>query len=254
MMFLAATANEFRGLPYIYPAGILPDCGALLDPQLIADTISYKMNTPSDPIRLFFALWPDELVRRSLSGWPLHCGGRTMSSSTLHATLVFLGEIDAMRLETLKLAAEEVVAAEFDLCIDVARYWGHNHILYAAPRIVPDRLLSLVSELEQHLTRHHFVFDNPHPNLPPEVEGSIVHSQLGLKSDVGKGILTSGLVNPLREYKPHVTLMRNVRWNDTPLPEMPPVYWRVDEFVLLQSVPGDSEAHYQILANFRLAE
>jgi len=40
MMFLAATANEFRGQPYIYPAAILPDCDALLDPELIADTIS----------------------------------------------------------------------------------------------------------------------------------------------------------------------------------------------------------------------
>jgi 2'-5' RNA ligase len=202
-------------LPYIWPAVILPDCGALLDPELITDTISSKMNTPSDPIRLFFALWPDELVRRSLSGWPLPCGGRTMSSPTLHATLVFLGEVEAVRLEALKLAAEEVVAAAFDLRFDVARYWGHNHILYAAPRIVPGRLLNLVSELERHLLKHHFIFER-------------------------------------REYKPHVTLMRNVHWNDTPLPEMTPVYWRVREFVLLQSVPGG--AHYRILANFRLTE
>jgi 2'-5' RNA ligase len=175
------------------------------------------MNTPSDPIRLFFALWPDEAVRRALSDWPLPCSGRAMSMQTLHTTLVFLGAVDQARLESLKLAAEEVVAQSFELCFDVARYWGHNHIVYAAPDVVPVQLQYLVSELERHLLKHHFVFE-------------------------------------LREYKPHVTLMRNVHWSDDPFPAMPPVHWRVSEFVLLQSVPEDADAHYRVLANFRLTE
>ncbi len=175
------------------------------------------MNTPSDPIRLFFALWPDESARRSLADWSLPCSGRAMSPQTLHATLVFLGEVDAARLEALKLAAEEVVASGFELCFDTARYWGHNHILYAAPGIVPAPLQYLVGELERHLIKHHFVFEQ-------------------------------------REYKPHVTLMRNVHWRDDPMPAMPPVCWRVQEFVLLQSEPVQGEAHYRVLEKFGLTE
>ncbi|OGT17790.1 MAG: hypothetical protein A2342_02140 [Gallionellales bacterium RIFOXYB12_FULL_54_9] len=175
-----------------------------------------------------------------------------MSPQTLHATLVFLGEVDVARLEALKLAAEEVVAQRFELCFDVARYWGHNHIVYAAPGIVPVPLQYLVSELERHLVQHRFKFDTPHSNLPREVEGAIVPSHLGLKSDFEKDMLTSGLVNPSREYKPHVTLMRNVHWSDEILPEMQPVHWRVSEFVLLQSEPG--EAHYPVLASFPLSQ
>ena len=175
------------------------------------------MNTPSDPIRLFFALWPDEAVRDSLSGWPLPCSGRAMSMQTLHTTLVFLGAVDQARLESLKLAAEEVVAQSFELCFDVARYWGHNHIVYAAPDVIPVQLQYLVSELERHLVQHHFQFER-------------------------------------REYKPHVTLMRNVHWSDEPFPEMSQVSWRVSEFVLLQSMPVDGKSHYRILANFRLIE
>lgn len=173
------------------------------------------MNTSTDTARIFFALWPGSAERRALGLWPssLRCGGRAMNPATLHATLVFLGEVEIARLEALKLAAEEVGAERFELCFDQARYWGHNHIVYAAPGEVPEPLSQLVSELEQHLIRHRFKFDR-------------------------------------REYKPHVTLMRNVRWTDDPLPKMEPVRWRVKDFVLLQS--GRGEVNYQVLARFPL--
>lgn len=179
------------------------------------------MHTKPDnaSVRVFFSLWPKASERDALADWqtklqPL-CNGRLMRTDTLHATLVFLGEVAASRLEALQLAAEEVNAARFDLCFDEARYWGHNHILYAAPRNIPAQLLHLVSELERHLIRHHFKFEP-------------------------------------REYKPHVTLMRNVHRNDDPLPEMLPVPWSIREFVLVQSASQDGEANYRILAKFPL--
>lgn len=83
-------------------------------------------------LRLFFALWPDEVVRTALSGWqpPLQelCGGSPMQSDTLHSTLVFLGAVDVNKLEALQLAAQEVAGRAFEVRFDVARYWGHNHI------------------------------------------------------------------------------------------------------------------------------
>lgn len=171
--------------------------------------------------RVFFALWPDACERRALAGWQSElarlCGGRVMRAETLHVTLVFLGDIPCERLEALTLAAREVVAPRFSLTLDAARYWGHNHILYTAPRVVPPELVRLVGDLECQLRRHRFRFD-------------------------------------AREYKPHATLLRNARWSDDPLPELPPVRLTVGSFVLLQSVRQGGAAAYRVLARFPLSE
>jgi len=169
--------------------------------------------------RVFFALWPDETERTSLAAWQpsLHeiCGGRAMRANTLHATLVFIGNVGLHRLEALQLAAQEVEAKSFDLALDAARYWGHNHIVYAAPNNVPPQLTQLVHDLEQRLLKHHFSFDK-HP------------------------------------YKPHVTLLRHAQWNDAPLPWMNKTMWRTRDFALMQSAPDEDGANYRVLARFRL--
>lgn len=143
------------------------------------------------------------------------CGGKAMRPDTLHTTLVFLGDVAAHRLEALKLAAEEVEGEAFELSFDRGRYWGHNHIVYAAPSVVPAPLPQLVHDLEQRLRVHRFRFDH-------------------------------------REYKPHVTLLRHAQWRDVPLPEMSAVTWRVREFVLVQSLSDEQGAHYEVLARFPL--
>jgi 2'-5' RNA ligase len=138
-----------------------------------------------------------------------------MHSENLHNTLVFIGNVEQSRLEALQLAAQEVSGSAFELRFDVAHYWGHNHIVYAAPGHVPQQLAQLVSSLEQHLGMHHFKFDR-------------------------------------REYKPHVTLLRNARWTDVPLPAMQPVCWQVQDFALVQSGQQNGLANYQVLARFPL--
>lgn len=187
-------------------------------------------------VKVFFALWPADAERRSLAAWqkPLQhlCGGRAMRGENLHNTLVFIGHVEQSRLEALQLAAQEVSAEGFELCFDGARYWGHNHIVYAAPSHVPPHLVQLVGALEQHLTIHRFKFDQ-------------------------------------REYKPHVTLLRNAHWTDAPkagnpqpasvraeltppLPAMQPVRWQVQDYALVQSLQKDGQASYQVLARFPL--
>ena len=79
-----------------------------------------------------------------------------MRGETLHNTLVFIGEVEQTRLEALQLAAQEASAEGFELCFDEARYWGHNHIVYAAPRHVPQQLVQLVDALEQRLASASF--------------------------------------------------------------------------------------------------
>jgi len=169
--------------------------------------------------RVFFALWPTDAERKALAAWqaPLQrlCGGRAMRGETLHNTLAFIGDVEPYGLEVLQLAAREVSAEGFELCFDEARYWGHNHIVYAAPRQMPQQLAQLAGALVQCLAAHRFKFDR-------------------------------------RAYQPHVTLLRNARWSDTPLPAMRPVCWQIRDFALVQSVPRDGLTDYRVLARFPL--
>jgi RNA 2',3'-cyclic 3'-phosphodiesterase len=172
-------------------------------------------------VRVFFALWPNEPERAAIAAWqpPLQqlCGGRLLPAANLHNTLVFLGNVAVERMESLLLAAQEVKGETIQLTFEIARYWGHNQIVYAAPAIVPRQLSELVQELENTLLRHHFTFER-------------------------------------RSYKPHITLLRHAHWADSPLPGMPPVVWRLHDFVLVQSVNGEQGVSYEVLARFPIAQ
>lgn len=186
--------------------------------QFSEDYAAVMTNTDDkQKVRVFFALWPHADERRALAAWQIMlertCGGRAMRAEYLHATLVFLGDVAVERLEALQLAAQEVRSAPFSLVLDVAHYWGHNRIVFAAPTYVPPELSLLVNDLEQSLRRHHFKFD-------------------------------------ARSYKPHVTLLRKARWNDTPLPRMPAVTWKISDFALVGSMPNEQGSHYEVLARF----
>lgn len=171
------------------------------------------------PARVFFALWPTDGERAALAAWqpPLQklCGGRMTPADKLHNTLVFLGDVQPARLEALQLAAQEVSGAAFQLVFDTARYWGHNHIVYAAPGSVPTKLALLVRNLQQRLRHHHFKFDQ-------------------------------------RTYKPHVTLLRHAHWSDSPLPAVTQVAWKMREFALVQSCSEGQGTRYEVLARFPL--
>ena len=179
------------------------------------------MDSINQDNRVFFSLWPDLQERAALAAWqaPLHelCGGRVMREDTLHATLVFLGEIAAQRLEALQLAAQEVAVEPFELCFDAARYWGHNHIAFAAPSCVPLQLEKLVRDLERCLIKHHFRFER-------------------------------------HTYKPHVTLLRHAQWSDKDLPHMPTVRWQISDFALVRSLRDEMGARYEVLARFDASE
>lgn len=180
-----------------------------------------SMAEPSDnpKAKVFFALWPTAAERDHLAAWqkPMQrlCGGRTMLSEMLHNTLVFIGNVEQARLEALQLAAQEVIGKPFELCFDAAHYWKHNHIVYAAPGEIPQGLAQLVGALEQRLSVHGFSFDQ-------------------------------------RPYQPHVTLLRNARWTDAPLPNRQPVCWQVGDFALVQSAQQQGEPLYRVLARFPL--
>jgi RNA 2',3'-cyclic 3'-phosphodiesterase len=169
--------------------------------------------------RVFFALWPVDAERDALAAWqpPLQklCGGRLTPVDKLHNTLVFLGDVEFERMEALQLAAQEVSGAAFQLIFDIAHYWGHNHIVYAAPGTVPPKLAQLVNDLQQKLLLHRFKFDQ-------------------------------------RTYKPHVTLLRHAHWTDSPLPQVPKVLWKMRDFALVKSFSEGQGTRYEVLARFPL--
>jgi 2'-5' RNA ligase len=168
---------------------------------------------------VFFALVPSHAESVALLAWQDRlyelCGGRKMKLNTLHATLVFVGGIEPDRLETLKMAAQQVKGESFDLAFDEAHYWRHNNIVYASPNSVPSQLIRLAQDLGQILIQHQFHFDQ-------------------------------------REYKPHATLLRHAIGGETSLPAMKRAVWQVKDFVLLQSTPDAEGAHYSELARFTL--
>jgi len=168
--------------------------------------------------RLFFALWPSAAECAALSAWhpalQKQCGGRVMRTDTLHSTLVFLGDVEQGRLDVLRLVAQGLNCRGFVLELTTAHYWGHNHIVYAAPDMIPPQLVELVRELESRLRKHHFHIED-------------------------------------RPYKPHVTLLRNAQWSDAPLSPMPTVTWKFNDFVLVQSRRDEEgAAYYEVLARF----
>lgn len=169
--------------------------------------------------RVFFALWPDALAREEIASWqePLRTivSGRVLPVENLHNTLVFLGAVPVERMEILLLAAQEVNGEIFQLDFNLARYWGHSQIVYAAPEIVPPQLTLLVQALEHALQHHHFIIER-------------------------------------RAYKPHVTLLRHAQWSDTPLPPMQAVKWAVQDFVLVQTHGEGQGVRYEVLTHFPL--
>ena len=181
------------------------------------------LDTPK-PIKVFFAIWPAESERKHMAAWQdilkRKCGGRAMRIETLHATLAFIGMAGQDKLESMQLAAQEVNADAFDLCFDVARYWEHNRIVYAAPTLIPNQLQHIVEALEQNLMRHGFKLEQ-------------------------------------HAYKPHVTLLRDAHCTDKLLPEkllpdMLPVTCAVKEFLLVQSLRDERGPRYEVLAKFQL--
>ncbi len=201
------------------PVGLLRDASDPTNHGISRPVKLYLMTKTNKSVRVFFALWPTDAERTALATWQptLHkvCGGRTIRADTLHTTLVFLGDVTLHRLEALQLAAQEVDGEAFELILEEARYWGHNHIVFAVPHSAPPQLAQLVLALEQQLVVHRFHFER-------------------------------------HAYKPHVTLLRHAQWNDAPLPEMQKVVWQARDFALVQSLSDEQSTRYQVLARFPL--
>jgi 2'-5' RNA ligase len=168
-------------------------------------------------VRLFFALWPDDLVRARLEAWSreLHaaCGGRPTRPENLHVTLAFLGSVEDARVGEIERTAAEVPPCAATLVLDRPGYWKHNRIVWAGASAVPRALDALVADLRSALAR----------------------SEIGVDS---KGFVS------------HVTLLRDAR-EPGGMPALEPIEWKLDGFVLVRSVALPRGSRYEVMKAWR---
>lgn len=132
-------------------------------------------------------------------------------ADTIHLTLAFLGEADPERAAA---AASGVRAPRHELPIEQARYWPHNHIVWAGPWEMPPALAALAQSL-------------------------------------GSALAKSGFELEERAFHAHVTLIRKARAKGA-LPLLPAVAWPVEDFALVRSELAAEGARYSVLERFAL--
>lgn len=177
------------------------------------------MNVERQTARVFFALWPDEAVRRALAraGRELEalCGGRCTRPEAVHITLVFLGEVEIARLAELSASVAGIRAPSFTLTLDRLGYWRHNRIAWAAPTQIP----------------------------PPVVQ---------LADDVRAALRGAGFSFDAKPCWPHATLLRHADCRAAQLPACR-IDWQGGEFVLVRSVPGPAGQEYEVIGRWPLS-
>lgn len=169
--------------------------------------------------RLFFALWPSAVQQQALAT-AMHArvkevNGRAIPARNLHVTLAFLGSVPEARVELAAACAGKVRGSAFDLELDQIEIWARAHVLCLTPSRIPAQLLELAEQLRLSLLSERFEIRQ-------------------------------------EEYRPHVTLARDVRRRNARTP-IAPVCWQVQEFVLVESRPGPAGSEYEVLERWALS-
>ncbi len=170
-------------------------------------------------LRVFFALWPDDDLRRRLQQTALRLAierpARRVPAYNLHLTLHFIGNIYAGELECLQHEAGTVRAAAFELEIDRIGHFARPRVGWLGCSRVPAALASLHRDLGQRLTRCDY---------QPEA----------------------------RRFNPHVTVARKLRQQPVAI-EFQTLHWRVESFVLVESRQRDNGVQYEVVETYPLS-
>ncbi|MDB6156879.1 MAG: putative 2-5 ligase [Gammaproteobacteria bacterium] len=180
---------------------------------------------PREPTRrLFFALWPDEALRKALVDATRDalraCGGRPVPSESLHTTLAFLGSVPERRIPELTQIAGPLAAAfspsevPLRLTFDHIERWKKPQIISALTREESAGAIALSESLKNELARRGFS-----PDLKP--------------------------------FRAHVTLARKVP-HGTHDHTMQSVFWSFTEFALIESRTEAQATVYRVLESFPL--
>lgn len=171
---------------------------------------------PNESLRLFFALWPDDLTRAALVEVQSSLRGRLVPCHNIHLTLAFLGQQPATILPAAKEILTHLGSPSSILLLDRVGYFPRKHIAWVGTHRAPDELHSLQEELAGALLRE------------------------GIPSDARQS------------FKPHITLARDA----SPPSDFAfnPIEWHASEVALVQSVTTAEGARYEVLASRSLDE
>jgi 2'-5' RNA ligase len=166
--------------------------------------------------RLFFAFDCAPEQRKAIARWRSALqlrSGRPVPAENFHLTLLFLGSVGVAQIGEICTAAAKVrvPGVALRVLLDRLEVWRRAGVLVLAPEQAPPELLRLVYALEQ-------------------------------------AMLPFGLEETAKEFRPHLTLMRDYR---VPVPESstsPEFFVRADRFVLYESHKG----RYRTLAEWPL--
>ena len=171
--------------------------------------------------RLFFALWPDQKVRESLSEAyakipQLSGQGRLVNPANFHITLHFLGNIPVQQVACFLDYARQVQSQPFQLEITQSGYFKKPQISWLAPVEIPRALIKLQGLL-------------------------------------GRKIRNCGFQPEVRTFRPHVTMARKITQNFK-MQQIETINWHVDSFALVESVSWSGSVEYQVKSSFPLIE
>jgi len=169
-------------------------------------------------VRLFFALWPDEAVRRGLErvGAELarRAQGKAVPAGKVHMTLAFLGEVTQDRFAALADAASRVAGKPFDLVLDEVGAFRSARVAWMGSSAAPPALAALQSGLDAQLRREGFELES-------------------------------------RPFAAHVTLVRRIT-RPIAREAAAPIAWRVRDLALVASDTG--KGTYEVVKTWGLGE
>lgn len=167
-------------------------------------------------MRLFFALWPDDALRRELSALATtlqaQCGGRKMPPETLHLTLAFLGEVPEDRAARLVDVCERFRCPPGRVALDHLGFFPRGGVVWLGCRSIPKALEDLQANLWQVLA-------------------------------------TQGFAPPSHSFLPHITLLRKAREPNSERVLNAALQWHYNQLELIHSVADGAGRRYEVLAH-----
>jgi len=160
--------------------------------------------------KLFFALWPSDETRQELMRLQKSIdakGIRQVPAQNLHATLVFLGNVDEATEVVLKQRVTDIFIEPFTLTFDQLSYWSRPRILCLTCRQFGQEVVALAEALDQ------------------------VAADCGIRTDT-------------RPYTPHITLARKARAIEQ---DFTPIIWQAESFCLMESCSVPEGVYYKVL-------
>src|SRR5690606_26045228 len=159
---------------------------------------------------------PGPALAATLADWAAQaqaaCGGRVMRPDTLHLTLALLGAVGAERVPALVAGT-------------------------ARPRAPPGRRPPARSGAP---ARPGSVWAQP-----PQGGATLRRTY----DELWDWRAPLGWRRPAQPFRPHVTLLRRAASLDWPAQAPPPVEWRYDRYLLMESRPQQGTARYRMLAS-----